>query len=134
MRTLTAIALVASAAFGTLAQAQSLPSEFNDASSVRVSGVAGARVLTDEQFADFSGKYMMSNGKQLTVSSTNFHYYAQMDGEREVEILPTSRDKEFVALRDDMQINFDELRAGKSTDVVIRTGMRSNNVAVLASR
>ncbi len=133
MRTLIALALVASAGFATLAQAQSLPSSQADASSVRISGVAG-RTLTQEQFADFSGKYMLSNGKQLTVSSNNYHYYAQIDGQREVEIVPTNRNKEFVAAKTDMQINFDELRGDKMTDVVIRTGMRSNNVAVLASR
>ena len=133
MRTLIAIAFVASTGFGTLAQAQSLPSPQSDASSVRISGVTG-RVLTEEQFADFSGKYMLTNGKKLTVSSNNFHYYAQIDGEREVEIMPTARSNEFVAARADMQINFDELRGGQTTDVVIRTGMRTNNVAVLASR
>ncbi len=133
MRTLIALALVASAGFSTLAQAQSLPSSQNDATSVRISGVAG-RTLTPEQFADFSGKYMLSNGKNLTVSSNNYHYYAQIDGQREVEIFPTARNKEFVAAKADMQINFDELRGDKTSDVVIRTGMRSNNVAVLASR
>ena len=135
MRILIAIALVASAGFGTLAQAQSqtTASPHSDASSVRISGAAG-RVLAEEQFADFSGEYMLSNGKRLTVSSNNFHYYAQIDGERVIELVPTARNKEFIATKADMQINFDELRGGQSTDVVIRTGLRSNNVAVLVSR
>jgi hypothetical protein len=132
MRTLIAIALVASAGFSTLAQAQT-PAAQADSSAVRIQGVAG-RVLTEEQFADFGGKYMLTNGKRLTVSSNNYHYYAQIDGQDAVEIVPTARSNEFVAAKADMQINFDELRDGRNTDVVIRTGMRSNNVAVLASR
>lgn len=132
MRTLIAIALVASASFATLAQAQTPAAQ--DPSSVRIQGVASGRTLmTDEQFADFSGKYMLTNGKQLTVSSNNYHYFAQIDGQREVEIVPNAH-KQFVATNADMQINFDEMRGGQNTDVVIRTGMRTNNVAVLASR
>src|SRR5690349_12370909 len=68
MRTLIAIALVASTGFATLAQAQT--SAAQDASSVRIQGVSSIRTpMTDEQFADFGGKYMLSNGKRLTVSS-----------------------------------------------------------------
>lgn len=132
MRTLIAIALVASTGFATLAQAQT--SAAQDASSVRIQGVSSIRTpMTDEQFADFGGKYMLSNGKRLTVSSNNYHYYAKIDGQREVEIVPTAH-KQFAATNADMQINFDEMRNGHNTDVVIRTGMRTNNVAVLASR
>ena len=141
MRTLIALALVASAGFTTLAQAQTqtqtqtqtLPSSQSDTSSVRISGVA-PRPMTDDRFDDLSGRFKLSNGKRLTVFSNNYHYYAQIDGEREIEIFPTARDKEFVAAKTDMQINFDELRGGKTVDVVIRTGMRSNNLAVLTSR
>lgn len=132
MRTLIAIALVASASFATLAQAQTPAAQ--DPSSVRIQGVSASRTpMTEEQFADFSGKYMLTNGKQLTVSSNNYHYFAQIDGQREVEIVPTAH-KQFAATNADMQINFDEIRNGQNTDVVIRTGMRTNNVAVLASR
>jgi hypothetical protein len=132
MRTLIAIALVASAGFATLAQAQTPAAQ--DSSSVRIQGVSSTRTpMTDEQFADFGGKYMLTNGKQLTVSSNNYHYYAKIDGQRQVEIIPTAH-KQFAATNADMQINFDELRDGQNTDVVIRTGMRTNNVAVLASR
>jgi len=129
MRTLIAIALVASASFATLAQAQTPAAQ--DSSSVRVS--ASRAAMTEEQFADLSGKYMLTNGKRLTVSSNNYHYFAQIDGQREVEIVPTAH-KQFAAINADMQINFDEMRGGQNTDVVIRTGMRTNNVAVLASR
>lgn len=143
MRPLIALALVASAGFTTFAQAQThaqtqtqtqtLPSSQSDASSVRISGVA-VRPMTDDQFDDLRGRFTLSNGKRLTVFSNNHHYYAQIDGEREIEIFPTARDKEFFAAKSDMQINFDELRGGKTIDVVIRTGMRSNNLAVLTSR
>lgn len=133
MRTMIAIVLVASVGATTLVQAQTLPSSYSDTSSVRIAGVA-PRPLTDEQFDDFSGKFKLSNGKRLEVFRNNYHYYAQFDGERQIEILPTARDKEFVAARADMQINFDELRGGKTVDVVIRTGMRSNNLAVLTSQ
>jgi hypothetical protein len=132
MRTLITIALVATASFTSFAQAQSAAAP--DAASVRIQGVASMRTpMTEEQFADIGGKYMLSNGKQLTVSSNNYHYFAHIDGQREVEIVPTAY-KQFVAANADMQINFDELRGGQNTDVVIRTGMRENRVSVLASR
>ncbi len=132
MRTLLAIALVASAGFATLAQAQT--QDPADTSSVRIKGVVAARhVLTEEQFQDFSGAYALSNGKRLTVSGDNYHYFAQIQGQRKVEIVPTAN-KQFVALNGDMQVDFDEFRGDRVSDVVVRMGLRSNNVAVLASR
>ena len=142
MRTLIALVLVAGTSLSTFAQAQtqaqtqapSLPQTAqSDASSVRIQGTPN-RNLTDEQFEDVSGRYRLTNGKRLTVSTENFRYYIQIDGQRPVEIVPTFRDKEYVAKTSDMQINFDELRGRETVDIVIRTGMRSNNVAVLGSR
>lgn len=134
MRTLIAIALVASASFATLAQAQSSTSPA-DSSSVRIQGVPAARhMVTPDEFAQFTGKYALTNGKDLTVSSKNRHYYVELEGQQPVEIVPVGR-TEFIAAGADMQINFDELRSsGEIAEVVVRTGMRSNNVAVLASR
>jgi hypothetical protein len=134
MRTLIAIALVASASFATLAQAQSSTSP-SDASSVRIQGVPAARhMVTPDEFKQFTGKYALTNGKDLMVTSKNRHYYVELDGQQPVEIVAVGR-TEFIAAGADMQINFDELRSsGEIAEVVVRTGLRSNNVAVLASR
>lgn len=134
MRTLIAIALVASASFATLAQAQS-PTSPADSSSVRIQGVPAARhMMTQDEFAQFTGKYALTNGKDLTVSSKHRRYYVELEGQAPVEIVPVGRTA-FIAAGADMQINFDELRSsGEIAEVVVRTGMRSNNVAVLASR
>jgi hypothetical protein len=131
MRTLIALALAAS--FATLAQAQSPTSPAD--SSVRIQGVPAARhMVTQDEFAQFTGKYALTNGKDLTVTSKNRHYYVELEGQAPVEIVAVGR-TEFIAAGGDMQINFDELRSsGDIAEVVVRTGLRSNNVAVLASR
>ena len=133
MRTLIAIALVASAGFATLAQAQT--QAVADTSSVRIKGIPASRqlLLSAEQFADFGGAYMLSNGKRLTVSGDNFHYFAQIEGQRPVEIVPTAH-KQFLATNGDMQLDFDEFRGDHTADVVVRTGLRGENVALLESR
>ncbi|MES2317627.1 MAG: hypothetical protein V4631_09050 [Pseudomonadota bacterium] len=134
MRTLIAIALVASAGFATLAQAQTLATSDSDSSSVRIQGVQSPRMkLSDVQFRDYSGGYIMANGQTLTLSRMNQRYFAQLGDGREVEIVPTAH-KRFVATNGDMRIDFDEYLGSRTNDVVLRTGLRSNNVAVLASR
>ncbi len=118
MRTFKAIAIVAAAAFSSAAFAAPANVPAAD-SSVQIRGTAARSVqMNDEQFASFSGQYQLANGKTLTVRSNNTRYFAQIDGQRELEIVPTSN-KSFMSTNTDIELRFDVQSNGMANEVVV---------------
>ena len=117
MRTFTTIAIAAAAVFSTAAYAAPANVPAAD-SSVQIRGTASRVQMNDNDFASFSGQYQLSNGKKLTVSSNNSRYFAQIDGQREQEIVPTSG-KSFMSTNTDLELKFDVERNGEASKVVV---------------
>lgn len=122
MRTLHVLAIAAAASLVTLGQAAAqAPGTTGPASTtVQVTGTPGARYKVDrEEFADYKGSYLLSNGKAMAVTSRGKRFYAEIDGERRAELIPVGP-KVFVAPESDVIMMFDEVYNGRRNDVVIR--------------
>jgi len=118
MRTFKALAIAAATVFSSAAFAAPANVPAAD-SSVQIRGTSARGVqMNDEQFANFSGQYQLANGKKLTVSSNNTRYFARIDGQRELEIVPTSN-KSFMSTNTDIELRFDVQRNGVASDVVV---------------
>ena len=86
--------------------------------SVQIKGSVSRVHMNDDQFAGFKGQYQLSNGKVLTVSSNNTRYFAQIDGQRAVEIVPTS-DKSFMSANSGIALTFAVHPDGFASDVIV---------------
>lgn len=117
MRTLTLIALAALAATGAPAHAQQAPSQQDD-TMVRIQGVQPRYKLDAKEFADYSGRYLLSNGQRMTLSNQNKRFYAQVDGQPSMEIVPVGYN-EFVAKGTRMRLRFSEFHGNRTNDLVI---------------
>ena len=131
-RSLSLGVLVAAGAAAPLAQ--SAPQgQSEESSSVRIQGVQPMRYkLSPTEFADFKGRYLMSNGSGLTVHGNNRRAFAELDGRAPVELVPTSHNS-FVSRSGDLELKFDEWYENRNTDVVMRMRVGSDMVAI-ASR
>ena len=117
MRTFTAIVLAA-ATFSSAAFAAPVNVPTAE-SSVQIKGTALRGVpMTENDFAGFEGQYQLANGKKLTVTNNNTRYFAQIDGQREVEIVPTSN-KSFMSTNTDLELKFGVQRNGVADKVVV---------------
>lgn len=116
MRTLTLLALAA-AAIGAPAHAQQSVAA-QDETLVRIQGVQPRYKLDAREFADYSGRYILSNGQRLTLTSQNKRFYAQMDGQPSMEIVAVGYN-EFVARGTGMRLRFAEFHGNRTNDLVI---------------
>ena len=118
MRTFTTIAFAAATVFSTTAFAA--PANVPSAdSSVQIKGTAVRSVqMSENDFAGFAGEYQLANGKKLTVSNNNARYFAQVDGQREVEIVATGS-KSFMSTNTDMELKFGVQSNGTASNVVV---------------
>ena len=88
-------------------------------SSVQIKGAAVRGVQMNEaQFSNFTGEYQLSNGKRLTVINSNTRYFAQIDGKREVEIVPTGANS-FVSTNSGIALTFGVQSNGVADAVVV---------------
>lgn len=115
MRTFAALALATAAVFSTAAQAA--PANVPPAdSTVQIRGEAPRVEISESTFEhNFSGQYRLANGKKLTVSAKNDGYYAHIQGQREVKIVPTSS-KSFASTNNRVELIFE---AQPGSDVVV---------------
>ena len=119
MRTLHVLTIAAAASFATLGQAAAQATG-TASTTVQVTGTPGERYKVDrEEFADYKGSYLLSNGKAMAVTSRGKRFYAEIDGERRAELIPVGP-KVFVAPDSDVIMMFDEVYNGRRNDVVIR--------------
>lgn len=118
MRTFTTLAIAAAAVFSGAAFAApaNVPSEQSSAQA-RGAAVRGIQ-MSGHDFASFSGQYQLADGKTLTVTSSNNRYFAQIEGQRQVEIVPTGS-KSFVSTNTEMELKFGVLSNGIVSDVVV---------------
>ncbi len=118
MCTFTTIAFAAATVFSTAAFAA--PANVPSAdSSVQIKGTAVRGVqMSENDFAGLAGEYQLANGKKLTVSNNNTRYFAQVDGQREVEIVATSS-KSFMSTNTDMELKFGVHSNGIASNVVV---------------
>lgn len=121
MRTLTLMA-IAAASFASPAFAQQdMPAGAQAeaaTSSVQVRGVQPRFKLDAAQFKDYSGRYLLSNGKGMTLTNQNKRFYAQVDGEAAVEIMPVGF-HEFVARGTGTRLSFARFHGNRTNDLVI---------------
>ncbi|WP_147373809.1 gel scht [Massilia cavernae] len=113
MRTLSAIAFAAATSFAFAAHAA--PAEDT---SVPVPGKTTKYKLDSEDFKYYKGSYVLSNGKTLTVHNRATRFYAQVEGERAVELIPVGVDVFMTPDADTMYV-FDQFHEGGRRDVVI---------------
>lgn len=130
MRTLTLIALAA-ASLATPAFAQQDMQSEAATSSVQVRGVQPRFKLDTAQFKDYSGRYLLSNGKGMTLSNQNKRFYAQVDGEAAVEIVPVAF-HEFVARGTGTRLSFSRFHGNRTNDVVISEPLLGSTMRVSA--
>ena len=121
MRTLFTAAILATASFATFAQAA--PAAVADP-AVQVQGKPSRFFMHQDDYQDFKGKYLMGNGKVLTLTNKQRRFFAQMEGQPAVEIVAVGS-KAFVARGADMRLRFDEFRSGRNADVVLSTSAGS---------
>ncbi len=117
MHTLKFSALLAVSSFAALAGAT--PPQ--DDTSIQVQGVPLGRYnLSVDEFRDFRGKYALADGKILTLSNEHKHYFAQLDQQPRVEIVPVAHNV-FVARGADLSLSFEDFRDGQLNDVVFES-------------
>jgi hypothetical protein len=116
MRTFTLIALAA-AAIGAPAYAQQAAATQDD-TMVRIQGVQPRYKMDVKEFADYSGRYILSDGQRMTLSNQKKRYFAQIDGRPSMEIVPVGYN-EFVAKGTGMRLRFSEFHGNRSNDLVI---------------
>lgn len=120
MRTLCIVTALAAASCATLVQAQSAgqPAASSE-TTVQVPGTPAGRYKMDlGEFRDYSGKYMLSTGEVLTVTNMSKRFYAQIEDNPSIEIVPLGPNV-FVARNADMRLLFNEFMNGRVNDVVI---------------
>lgn len=119
MRTLWIGAALVAASCAPLAQAQDAGQPATSPQMVQVPGTPAGRYKMDQnEFRDVSGKYMLSNGEVLTVTSMRKRFFAQIEDNPGIEIVPLAHNV-FVARNADMKLLFDEFANGRQNDVVI---------------
>lgn len=121
MRTLHAIALTLAVAT-CLAPAAYASHQGTDTGSpaVQVPGSPGARYkLSAQDFDDYKGPYLLSNGKGMEVLNRSRRFYAEIDGEPRVELIPVGYNV-FITRETDMMFMFNEYYNGRVNDVIIR--------------
>jgi len=75
--------------------------------SVQVPGAQPSRYRMDAQdFKNFSGRYLLSNGKEMRMWRANKQLYAQVDDEPRRELIPVARNV-FVVRATGARITFD---------------------------
>lgn len=96
MRTLTLAAFVAAASLTSLAHAEggSAAAAYSTAAAatsvqVQAASMARYKVQADE-FAQYVGRYQLSDGHQITVSKQGGKFFAQVDEQQRAEILSVS--------------------------------------------
>lgn len=113
MRTFMLIAVVAACA--------AIPAYGQNAdSSAQVPGAQSPRYLmSGPDFKDFSGRYLLSNGKQMRMWRDNKLLYAQVDGEPRLEIIPVAMN-EFLVRATGARITFDVVYGNPTSNLAIR--------------
>jgi hypothetical protein len=120
MRTLHVLTLALATSFASLAYADPGASAAPSADPmVQIQGAQSRyRLNVDEFKEEYRGRYLLASGKVLSVSNHKKRFYAQVEGQPAVEIVPVSRNV-FVARHADMKLLFDEFRDGHMNDVVV---------------
>jgi hypothetical protein len=122
MRTLhaIAIALAAAVSVATIAPAAAQAPDQTFGPTIRVPAPQPLRYRVQmEEFNEQKGKFILSNGKSMTVTNRGSRFYAEIDGERRAELIPVGRDV-YIARDRDMMVLFNEESNGRVHDVVIR--------------
>lgn len=118
MRTLTLIALIAASLSAPALAGQATPGE-SLTSSVQIKGVPHYRYdLKADELSDYSGRYLLSNGKGMSISIENHRLYAQVDGEARVEIVPVDH-HQFIAKGTSTRLTFSQYHGNRTHDLVI---------------
>ena len=92
-------------------------------STVRIPAPAERYRLPPGDFKYYKGNYRLSNGKYMWVSDLGRRYFAQVDGERRVELIPVGYNV-FVVRDSDRIVMFDQQYGGEHNDVLIRSRAR----------
>ncbi|TFW21527.1 gel scht [Duganella callida] len=84
----TLLNLALAAALSAAAVAHAAPPD-ND--SVKISApMAGAYKFKPQEFEEYRYAYALSNGEKMKFTQTVAHYYAQLHGQKKVEIFPVA--------------------------------------------
>ena len=120
-------ALAAAAAFAlpqhASAQSDAAMPALDTGATIRVPAPAERYRLTPQDFKYYKGNYQLSNGKTMWVSDLGRRYFAQVDGERRVELIPVGYNV-FVVRDSDRIVMFDQQYGGEHNDVLIRSRAR----------
>ena len=81
------------------------------------------RFRPPRDFKYYKGNYLRSNGKSMWVSDLGRRCFAQVDGERRVELIPVGYNV-FVVRDSDRIVMFDQDYNGEHNDVLIRSRAR----------
>lgn len=133
MRTITFIALAAASLSAPAYAQQNMPAGETETatSSVRISGVQPRYKLDGAQFKDYSGRYLLSNGKGMSLTHENKRFYAQVDGESRLEIVPVAYNV-FVAKGTGARLSFSQFHGNRTNDLVISEPAPGSSMRVSA--
>lgn len=117
-------ALAAAAAFAlpqhASAQSDAATPALDTGATIRVPAPAERYRLTPQDFKYYKGNYRLSNGKNMWVSDLGRRYFAQVDGEAKVELIPVGYNV-FVVRDGNRIVMFDQEYGGEHNDVLIRS-------------
>lgn len=117
-------ALAATAAFAlpqqASAQSDTVTPALETGFTVHVPAPAERYRLTPQDFKYYKGSYRLSNGKKMWVSDLGRRYFAQVDGEPRVELVPVGYNV-FVVRDGNRLVIFDQDDDGEHNDVLIRS-------------
>ncbi|NML62899.1 hypothetical protein HHL21_17805 [Massilia sp. RP-1-19] len=128
MRTFQLIAALAAAAalagpgYASAQSGTDTPA-LDTSTTVRVPAPVERYQLPPRDFKYYKGNYRLSNGKYMWVSDLGRRYFAQVDGERRVELIPVGYNV-FVVRDSDRIVMFDQDHNGEHNDVLIRSRAR----------
>ncbi len=108
MRSLTIASIAATVLFASSAYAAPAGSgEVVAASAIPVEVISPNKFkLEDSEFGDLKGRYHLSNGASMRLSSFNHKFFAELDQYGKVEITPINQNL-FVSRDRDLRIDFE---------------------------
>lgn len=120
----TAVAIVVA----TPAQGQDATTDLSaGTSSVRVFGTPPIYRMNVKDFQDFGGTYLLSNGQQMILSSSQRKFYMALDGAQPVEIVPVSFNS-FITRSTGVRLSFGRFHQGRVHDLVVSAPLAPEGV------
>jgi hypothetical protein len=72
--------------------------------------------ISPDEFRELGGRYLLDNGKTLTITQKQNRYYAEISGHNVVQVIPRNSTL-FVAADNSVKLQFQTVSDGKSTKV-----------------